>query len=373
MIVWCRERAAVTVEQVADKLALADRDVMFWEFGVQTPTLPQLRALAKFLRFPTAVFYLPNPPQWHPVRDFRKLPSPDRGVLSRELAYWTRITQGRQEWLAEYLESHGREPLPFVGRSSYTESPIDVGKRLRNLLGVSLEEQKALPDKQSAFRYWRSQCEAAGVSVFLSRKVPLSEMRGFALAHEVAPIVVVNDRDRFGGRIFTLMHEMAHVMLNISGISDRAIESTANTDDEKIEVFCNAVAAEALVPSEDFIAVAKRGSGEYEQSLPSLAAMYRVSQEVIARKLLQHGFINHHIYERLVVELRQRGEWRKDKRRNQVRIKQATIVLSTVGRRFGKAVVSAYREDRITGPDVSDLLSMKSQFLPDLEKRLVGE
>jgi Zn-dependent peptidase ImmA (M78 family) len=299
------------------------------------------------------------------------MPRDQRYEFSRELLYWMRVMDGRQEWLAERWVSEAREPIPYIGKTNLDEDIVTVGRRLRDILDVSLEAQKAARDKAAAFRLWRLHCEQAGVCVFLARKVDVKEMRGFALSHPSAPIVVVNGKDADAGKTFTLMHEMVHILLNVSGVSDRNIGRRAHTFEQRVEAFCNAAAAEALVPRDDFRRSIEGHEDDYEAAIPLIAESCRVSDDVIARRLFDESLITRTHYEKLLAQFHDRRSLQR-KKKQKTGPPPARMVLSNVGRTFGREVVDAFHADEITGSDLSDLLGMKTQYLPKFEKELFG-
>lgn len=369
MLAWCRKNARLTTGEVARSLDREEREIVAWEDGTESPTFAQLCRFAKLCKRPVAVFYLPEPPKDFTIlRDFRRLPGKKAG-FSPALAYLIRLCRERQEWLSEYLSQDGDEPLAFVGSASIDDSPLETGRALRQLLGVSIDEQRRLPNKEQAFRFWRDRCDAAGVCVFVAtRNLEIEEMRGFALPEEFAPVVVVNGRDSYSGKTFTLLHEMVHILLGVGGVSDRNVTVHPRNDEQKIEVFCNAVAAEALVPSDDFSRRAAK-SEDLDNALPLLADFYRVSEEVIARRVYDLGIRDRNFYEAKRLEYIHRRPPAHDDS-EEFRIPRATVILNNVGGRFSRAAIAAFHAGDIGGVELSNLLNMRLQFLPSLESKL---
>jgi Zn-dependent peptidase ImmA (M78 family) len=198
------------------------------------------------------VFYLPGPPKdFLPLRDFRRLPGTVDHRFSAQLAYEVRAAYERRQIAIEVMQTLGQQPIPFGITARQTDDAEQVGRRIRERLGVSLEQQARWRDP---FRGWREVVEQAGVLVFVlsgaHHQVALEEMRGFAIAEQPLPAIIVNGRDRSPGRTFTLMHELAHVVLGQSAIENELEPGHAIPAPERgIETFCNCVAAAVLMPA----------------------------------------------------------------------------------------------------------------------------
>src|SRR2546428_6352015 len=132
--------------------------------------------------------------------------------------------------------------MVFEAVASTEEDPETVGDRLRNVLGITYEVQREWRNTRVAFNAWREAAEGVGVLVFQATDVPVAELRGYSISVDPLPVVVVNRKDSYSGRSFTLLHEMTHVLLRSGGLCDLAGE-------QAIEIFCNHAAGAALVPS----------------------------------------------------------------------------------------------------------------------------
>jgi Zn-dependent peptidase ImmA (M78 family)/transcriptional regulator with XRE-family HTH domain len=372
MLKWCRSKAGYTTATAAEALGKNEDQVIAWEDGSESPTYAQLCKIAKQYKRPIAVFYLPGPPrEFDLIRDFRRIPGGRKRAYSPALTFLIRTCQERQEWLSEYAQFEGDHPLQYVGSASLNDGADTVGKRLRRILNVSLTEQRQTINKDAAFRFWRDACEKIGTCVFVAtRSVDVEEMRGFALPDKYAPAVVVNGRDAYAGRTFTLLHEMAHILLGMGGVSDRDVSSAPRSDEQRVEVFCNAVAAEALVPGEDLRQRVLPLLNDLDAALKPMSDFYRVSEEAIARRLLDLGLAGREFYEHKRNEFLNRKHKPDDDK--EMRIPMETRTLNNVGTKFSRAAVSAFHEGELSGVELSDLLNMRLQHLSKLEKKLLG-
>ena len=215
LLVWARESARLSPEAAARKTQVTEEKLRSWESGESSPSIPQLRKLGKAYKRPLAVFYLPRPPRvFDALHDFRRLPEEALGTQSPELAFEIRRARARREIALDlYQELVGEEPKEFPGRAALDEDPEAVGLRLRELLGVARAEAPSWRNHYDALNRWRGALEEAGVLVFQAEDVEVSQMRGFSLSEQLFPVVVVNIKDAVTARLFSMLHETAHLML----------------------------------------------------------------------------------------------------------------------------------------------------------------
>ena len=268
-----------------------------WLSGEAQPTLRQLEDFAQLTHTPIGYFFLPEPPELQlPVPDFRTLRDETLIEPSSALLDTLFLCQQRQDWFRDYARMHGMPRLGFVGSVTLAERPEEVAESMRQALSLSLAERQQLPTWTEALRQLIVKTEETGVLVMASsvvgsnshRKLEVSEFRGFALADDLAPLVFLNGSDSKAAQMFTLAHELAHVWLGTSGISD---PSAGQVPEQQIERWCNRVAAELLLPLD-----ALRAAYDSEASVPGemqrLARLFKVSTLVALRRLFDAGFID---------------------------------------------------------------------------------
>lgn len=293
LLVWARERSRL------DTLALERRfpKLAEWESGHLQPTLRQLEDFARAVHVPIGYLFLPAPPQEAlPVPDFRTLADRHVARPSPELLDTLYLCQQRQDWFREYARWHGFSALEFVGSARQRDRPILVAESIRRTLSLSVAERARLPTWTDALRQLIAKAEDAGILVMASsivgsnshRKLDLEEFRGFALVDELAPLVFVNAADSKAAQMFTLAHEIAHLWLGESGISDVEV---GRLPGQAVERWCNEVAAELLVPME---AVQAEFSAERDlnENIQRLARLFKVSSLVALRRLFDAGRID---------------------------------------------------------------------------------
>lgn len=292
---WARERARLDVDTAAKKIGRPPEDIHGWEDGTVVPSMAQARKASEVYKRSLAVFYLPKPPKdFDTLKDFRTLPGNADPAYSPQLALLVRRLQARQEWLHEYRLVEGHERLRFVGSASSRSSEKSLAEDIRKTLRVTLEEQVRCPSRRDALNLWVDRAEDIGISICRAGGIEPEEARGIAIADDIAPFIFVNARDAYAARLFTLIHELAHLWINQPGISNlQGIKHRAATGDPAIEAFCNRTAALTLVDPEEFANrwQARDQSVTLEEQIEGIADHFNVSEEVIARRLLDRSII----------------------------------------------------------------------------------
>jgi len=382
LLVWGRQSAGLSLEDAASGVTKNPETLAAWEAGTASPSVPQLRKLAAKYKRPLAVFYLPAPPlDFQPLRDYRRLPGQVSGVLGARLRYEIRIAQERRNVSLDLYEEIGEEP-PRFSLFTTLEAPTEsLGADIRRFLGVTFENQVTWRDARTAYNTWRESIEAKGVLVFQISRVPIEEVRGLALAENVLPIIAVNAKDHVNGRTFSLLHELVHVALRQSGISDFSEFNDSDlrpSDERRIEIFCNEVAAAVLMPREIFLLeplVAQNlGSQTWrDEDLDALARQYSVSPEAILRRLLTLKRTSQTFYKEkrkdFLARYRRLAERDKDKSGGPP---PHLAALGTFGYSFARLVLQTYYERRITLSDVSGYLGLKIPYIAKLENAAYG-
>ena len=290
---WARERAGFSLEALARRIP----QLPAWEQGEAQPTLKQMEKFAKATYAPVGYLFLAEPPvESVPIPDFRTLASIRVNRPSPDLLDTVYICQQRQEWYRDFARSEGEGRLPFVGSSALTGDIGETAARMRTALGFSIEKRRHIPTWTDALRRFIEQADLLGVLVMVSgvvgsnnrRKLDPREFRGFALSDDLAPLVFINGADTRAAQMFTLAHELAHIWLGQSALSDI---DPASAPSHGVEIWCNQVAAEFLVPLEDLRTEYRRRDGLQEEC-GRLARFFKVSTLVILRRLRDAGVMS---------------------------------------------------------------------------------
>jgi Zn-dependent peptidase ImmA (M78 family)/transcriptional regulator with XRE-family HTH domain len=375
MLAWSRKSARQSIAAAAKAARVTEARIAAWEDGSDSPSFHQLSLLATLYKRPTCVFYLKEPPpDFTLLKDLRSLPGTKIGDFSPRLALAIRQAKERSVWLSALMRSTGESPLDFVRSCSLKSSSTIVGRKLRRLLGITPVEQFQSGSNAKAFSLWRQRCEELGVCVFSVGRIDTEEMRGFAIVDKYAPVAAINSNDTVVAKTFTLLHEMAHILLGAEGVSDVSFSSNKFSDGITVEKFCNAVAAEALVPETHLLKQFSSYGSNHNIATTKLATYYRVSEEVIARRLLDLGQVTSAFYRRIRAICSKRAadaaKRKEEEPKREIMIPQYKLARSRIGTRFSKAVIAAFHDGEIDGTDVSQLLGMKITHLRNLEAYL---
>lgn len=249
---WARVESGWPAERVAKRLQVKVERVNAWERGDRQPTLRQVEALSRFLHRPLSVFFLPRPPELPPLAaEYRRLPGIRAGHESPELRLAVRQMLTRRENALNLMAEIGAPVPAFELIAHLSESPVDVGARLRVALAVPIEDQLQWRSEWEAWRTWRARAEAIGVLVFQFSKVGLAEVRGLSLLHTPLPVAGINGKEIPEGKSFTLLHEVVHLML-AAGKEEKSalLEKRSSGEWQQVERFAAIAASHALNPGQ---------------------------------------------------------------------------------------------------------------------------
>lgn len=292
---WARERASLSRDALAARLNVEPDRVEEWERNGEL-TFKQTERLAQCTYTPLGYLFLPEPPvEKLPIPDFRTLGSQQLHRISPNLLDVVHHCQLRQDWYRDYLVANGAEPLPFIGKTKVGEPVETVARSIRTTIKIDSQVRANAATWEDALRALFDLVEAAGILVMRNgvvgnntkRKLSVQEFRGFALCDEIAPLIFVNASDTKAAQMFTLAHELGHLWLGQSGVSN---VSPTVTENQGVESYCNALAAEVLVPLTDFRAEWRR-AGDPVAEFKRLSGRFKVSTLVIIRRAYDAGFL----------------------------------------------------------------------------------
>jgi Zn-dependent peptidase ImmA (M78 family)/transcriptional regulator with XRE-family HTH domain len=283
---WARERSDIDISALESRFPkLPD-----WENGNIKPTLKQIERFAKATHTPVGYFFLEEPPVENiPIPDFRTIKNEYTVRPSPNLLDTIYMCQQRQEWYHDYARAMGEEPLSFVGAASIKDNVVVTATKMRQFIGFDIDERKKMPTWADALRQFIDQVDSIGIMVMCSgvvmnnnyRHLNPEEFRGFAMTDKLAPLVFINGADTKAAQMFTLAHEIAHIWIGLSAVSD---VQASWISDNRVERWCNQVAAEFLVPL-DLIKRDFQKSADLPDELSRLARRFKVSTLVILRRI----------------------------------------------------------------------------------------
>lgn len=365
---WARSRARISAGSLAKSIGTAEDNVLAWEDGAKRPSFNQAMNYAHHTHIPFGYLYLAKPP-------VEELPLPDlRTVNGREPSYslalrdTIRWAMERQEWYRTWLISQGYEQNEVVGSMEINAGVAAVVGNIREKLGIA--EIPARGNFDNYFSTLVQSIENIGILVMrnsivnnnTSRPLSVDEFRGFAMSDSLAPVIFINTADCPEARLFTLLHELAHIWIGKSGVSD-AEPQTHNRE----EVFCNAVAAELLTPEREFRAL-WRNSAEWKDNLPHLTRNFHVSEWVVARRALTLGFITQAEYRIFIA-----AKIAEHKARNKDGAPPySRLQTGRVSKSLAKAVASEALSGRMLFRDAYRLIGIKPHKISEFSKRELG-
>ena len=290
LLSWARERAGLEAADLTRRFPRLGA----WEEGSALPTLKQVEDFAKATHTPVGFLFLKEPPvEKIPIPDFRTIRNRPIARPSPDLLDMIYVCQQRQEWYRDFARGERISALSFVGSMSLQSQVEPTAAIIRRALGFDFEERRRMPTWTDALRLFIGQADEAGIMVMCSgvvlnnnyRPLDPEEFRGFALSDSLAPLVFINGADTRAAQMFTLAHELAHIWLGQSAVSDA---QASLVPDHEIERWCNRVAAELLVPLE-ILKQEYHGSPSLRSELDRLARLFKVSTLVILRRIHDAG------------------------------------------------------------------------------------
>ena len=297
---WARETSKLSVEKAARKLKLTDskkasaaEKLAVYEDGIKEPSRPLLLRMSKLYHRPLLTFYLDQPPRiGDRGEDFRTLPVLIDEVENAHVDVLIRDIKARQCTVRETLiDADEENQLDFIGKHTIENGVARIVQTIRKTLNISLEDYRAQTSYKEAFRLLRQQAEKAGIFVLLKgnlgshhSNIAVSAFRGFALSDDIAPFIVINDRDADSAWSFTLIHEMAHLVLGQTGIS-------GPYGQKHIEKFCNDVATEFMLPAAEFdtFRLSDHDLERLKTEISDYAFSHKLSSSHIAYRLYRRG------------------------------------------------------------------------------------
>lgn len=370
VLTWARERAGYKVDELAAKSGFAE--VAACESGQSNPTYRQLEKIAAILQLPVAIFFFPEPPDWPPIEEtFRTLGSEQFAEIPPVIRLLLHKGRAFQIGLSELND--GRNPAArLITRDLVLrdDEPTEAAAaRIREFIGISLADQFRWRNDDTAFKAWRRAFYRVGVTVFKDA-FGAEEFCGFSLYDEEFPVIYVNNSNAKTRQIFTLFHELAHLLHRTSGVDmTRSFRRSLPLHKSRIEVKCNQLAAMILVPDEEFHLAMTPGQTDRKEA-NRVAKKFSVSREVIYRKFLNRNWITKSEYE---VATREWAEQLTDELKKKSGGNPYQTWLTYLGEEYVALAFQRYYEERIDDEELADLLGIKPKFIDSLEETLLGE
>lgn len=378
IITWARERLGCSYKQVADEIgaSVTADDIAQWEAEKALPDFRKAQKLATALHIPFGYLFLSHRPKNDiKVPDLRTVGSKPITEFTPNLLDQLRNLLLKQEWYRDYATEEGRKPLSFVGGFNVNSSYEKVAADIANELGINSQFRAAASNWEGFLTNFMANAEAAGILVIRSgvvasasqRPLSVKEFRGFVLSDPIAPLVFINGADSTSAQVFTLAHELVHLWIGKSGISNPNPKKRSTDETNTIERFCNQVAAELLVPHAEFLR-RWRGTVTVEENVKTLVRYFRVSTHVILRQAFEQDKVSRQEYEERIQAEEDRFKAQQEEREGggnfyrTMRVRNSRILVSSV--------LEAIQTSKIGLRDAATLLGCKVPTLKNVASEL---
>lgn len=371
LLIWARESAGYSLEKAAALSHTDEVTLQEWENGHDCPSVAELRKLGEVYKRPIAVFFLAEPPRkFDAQREFRRLPGMVPGRESPELLQALRWAVFRRDAALEVHRLAGEAPHQLRAALHPEMDREEGGQKIRELLGVTWTEQLEWTGEYRALTGWRAAIEAKGVLVFQASGMSIEEMRGTCIPDQPFPVILLNNADAPHGRIFSLLHEFAHILLHIGGHQTSRMEGGRSPEEQPLEVAANAFAAAALLPAGVFSRLVRSfpaAAGGSDDALRRLSEQVKASPEAILYRMVTLGIAAETIYRR------KKSEWQgvgRRARESKGGPSPAVQAVAKDGPSFTRLVLNAFDQRLITTSAASDYLGVKARHFPNIRREL---
>jgi Zn-dependent peptidase ImmA (M78 family)/transcriptional regulator with XRE-family HTH domain len=381
---WARDEANLSLEEAASRagikelkregLEASDR-LAIWESGDEKPTLRQLEQIAKAYRRPLLTFFLSKPPRSETIlKDYRTIGDRPIEKSSPEFNALRRQIEALQKEIRRLVEKEGNKPIELIGSPIHIDNPSEFARLIHTKLSFTFENQQSVLDSDHLFSVIRERLDAIGIFVIRQgdlgsyhSKIIVEEFRGLAISDPYAPFIVINPNDTPPALVFSLVHELAHLWLGESSISNyntfevekNVYQTAANhlARYQQRERFCNGVAAEFLVPRSNLLEAWRNEYGETDDIIKAISLKFKVSRIVIARRLLEFDKITSDDYWDLY------KQWKYERRERQKEEEGGPGYYIRIKSKFGikllHTVIESAKKGKISYNEASRLLNVK--------------
>ena len=374
VLAWARNLDGITIDDIAAKLHTAPEKILSWEQGTSYPTVTQAKNLAKQYRVPFVYFYLPDTPKKLKrleKTDYRTFGNNGNSIItSRELRWFLRDIEDRRDAVLSLYEEEKREPLSFPRKLSAGADMEEIAAAIRNLLELTEDIQCKFRKPEVALSHCIRVLEKWDVLIFQATKIAPSEMRGLSIAYERMPIIALNRKDEPSARLFTLCHELVHIVTRTSGICNDVNENSVSQN--VMEMKCNQIAGKILVPLNELSSHPTIGKirkyGFDDSYVYQVSRDFAVSKEVILHALWEMKIITRENYFDILARYIDEYKSYKAKKKGGF-LPPATDTGTQVGKLYARTILNAYYTDKISARDASGyLLNLKTKNFEKLER-----
>lgn len=369
---YARYCSGYEISEVAKKASIKENKLLLCESQKVEISISQLERLANVYKMPLAYFLL------HEIPKDVVLPKDFRIIYSIEDTKFSPIVMlaiRRARYIQSILQELSNEEFKYDFEKVSVDDDVEiVASKFRSTLGISTEDLNKWSSPSKALRNWKLAVEKLSVFI-LQQSLPEEFVSAFCLADQKPLIITLNSSEHENRRIFSLFHEIGHVLLNHSGVCTPDDLSRNSYPYVQIEKFCNQFSASLLVPKADFLQdpyvqkISKLPVSQWaEGDVRAISNRFRVSQEVIYRRFETVGIINQSTYEAKRKELLKGYErYNKRNQKKEVRIPQYRKIISRNGYAYSSFILESLHSNRITIADAADYLDTSSNHIPAVE------
>ncbi|MDO9626541.1 MAG: ImmA/IrrE family metallo-endopeptidase [Methanobacteriaceae archaeon] len=389
-LVWARKTAYYDIDKIAEEMNVSSDQIIEWE-NTGKIEYDDLVNLAKHYKRPPMIFFNTNKPaEKEPIQDFRTFDG-KKVKITPQISFELRSAEVRRKKLLHLEEESNDYQIPKFALSDINiKDPVEIGYFIRNEIGMNSANMK-----RRDLNHWIKEVENLGILVFQFYKIEPDDIRGYALYHDKLPIIGINGKEYVNGKKFTLFHELAHIISKKEGLSNFNKYYLENPD----EIYCNKIAAEILVPSKILsnLIISSENSTIDDNKINFLSKHFRVSKEVIIRRLLTLKFISKKEYknkkevwdayisrkETRISSSKKPKDLSNDKKESEEKEKskdpalsykqKATNVLNKNGSYFTKTIIKAYDDQLISKDDLVEVLGVPLEVVDEIRTRFNEE
>ena len=356
---WLRTSAGWEIEEVAKRLGMSVEVVKDLESGERNPTLKQLHTLSEIYKRPIASFFLSKPKQEKPTpKDYRFLPN-KTNIFDRKTILAIRRTRSLQNLSKELSLNINYATKTEIKKAKLTDNSELIASEYRKILNLDIEKQRRFRDAYKMLGHLRDVLEDRNILVF-QFSMPIEDARGFALADETPNIIVINSKDSIEARLFTLMHEFAHIILGetVIDLPEESLVVRSN-----IEAWCNAFSSAFLLPKEVSIDLFNKNKNFLTgtDTLNALSRKYKVSKAVLLVKMVNLNYISRQEFDSVLARYAPKEAKVERKEKQTIGMASDQKCLSEMGNKFVSLVANNFDKEFITYNDALSFLSIKSR------------
>ena len=368
---WARTECNMTEEYVSEKLKIPVSTLESWETGEEQPTITELRELAKIYRQLLAVFYMSKEPSSTKQKftDYRTISNNiEYSEMSPELSFEIREAIYNRNNMIELKEELKEELDNFDIHIKQSDNSKYICNYIMQKLNIDFNKVYKMKNVNEKFNYYRNIIEDRGIIVYQVKEIDVREMRGMALYFDKLPIIMLNRKDSYTARIFSIFHELIHLTLRTSSLCDM-VENVNSNNNNATEFFCNSIAGEILLPEK----VIMENLPYDENKIKKIAARHGISKDVFIRRLFELKIISFDEYINKLNKYRKEFEEIQKKKKSTGFVSPVNDTVSVVGKNYTRTVLKAYNENKITFNQISEYLNIKLKHYNNLITKVITE